>query len=185
HVHLTVFHTAVGGFDEAHVAYLGIDAKRGDKADVRAFGRLDGAEAAVVRVVYVPDFETCPVARQTARTEGRQTALVRHFGQRIDLVHELRELVRAEERVDDARKRLGVDEVHQSEDFVFAHVHPFADGTRHPDETYRELVGELFPDRPHAAVARVVDVVHVGFRVHERDEVFDNGYNVLFRQHPR
>ena len=184
HVHLAVFHAAVRRLDESHVAYLRIDAKRGDKTDIRAFRSLDGAEASVMRVVYVSYFETCPVARQTARTEGRQTALVRHFGQRVYLVHELRELVRAEERVDDARERLGVDEVYRGEDFVVAHVHPFADGTRHPDEAHRELVGELLSDGPYAAVAQVVDVVHVGFRVDERDEVFDNGYHVLFRQHP-
>ena len=165
HVHLAVFHAAVRRLDESHVAYLRIDAKRGDKTDIRAFRSLDGAEASVMRVVYVSYFETCPVARQTARTEGRQTALVRHFGQRVYLVHELRELVRAEERVDDARERLGVDEVYRGEDFVVAHVHPFADGTRHPDEAHRELVGELLSDGPYAAVAQVVDVVHVGFRV--------------------
>ena len=185
HIHLAVLYAAIGRLDEAHVADLRIDAERGDQTDVRTLRGFDGAEAAVVGIVHVADLETCPVARQTARTEGRQTALVRHLGQRVDLVHELRELVRAEERVDDARERLGVDQVDRGEDLVVAHVHPFADGTRHPHETYRELVGELLSDGPYAAVAQVVNVVHVGLGVDERNEVLDNGDHVLFRQHPQ
>ncbi len=53
-------------------------------------GDLDRAEAAVVRVVYVSHLETGTVARKAAGAEGRQTAFVRNFGQRVDLIHELR-----------------------------------------------------------------------------------------------
>ena len=92
------------------------------------------------------------VARQTAGTEGRQTALVRNFGQRIDLVHELRQLAGAEERVDDARQRLGVDQVDGREDLVVAHVHALADRTRHTHEAHRELIRQLLADGAHTAV---------------------------------
>ena len=39
--------------------------------------------------MHVADFEARAVAGQAARPEGRQAALVRQFGQRIDLIHEL------------------------------------------------------------------------------------------------
>ncbi len=79
-----------------------VDACRGsprrvDQTDVRAFRRFDRADAAIVRQVNVADFEARAFARQTARPERRHAALVRHFRQRVGLVHELAELRRTEE----------------------------------------------------------------------------------------
>ena len=99
-----VVHDAVRRFDEA----VAVDARerreRTDQTDVRAFRRLDRADAAVVRVMDVADFEARAFARQTARPEGRQAALVREFGQRVRLIHELRELRGAEELFDRRRR---------------------------------------------------------------------------------
>ena len=177
-----VVHRTVGRLDEAHVRNLGIDAQRRDQTDVGTFRRLDRTETAVMRVVHVAHLETGAVARQTAGTERRQTAFVRNFGQRIDLVHELRQLAGAEERVDDARQRLGVDQVDGREDLVVAHVHALADRTRHTHEAHRELIRQLLADGAYTAVRQVVDVVHLGARVDELDEVLDNGDDVLARK---
>ena len=80
----------------------------GNQTDVWAFRRFDGAEATVVRVVHVTYFETGTLTRQTSRPQGRYATLVRHLGQRVGLVPELRQLVRTEERVDNARQGAGV-----------------------------------------------------------------------------
>ena len=93
----SILHLAVGRLDKAKVINLRINTKRGDKTDIRAFGRLNRAKAAIVSIVNVTDLETGTLARQTARTQRRETALVGHFGQRVRLVHELRQGVRAEE----------------------------------------------------------------------------------------
>ena len=137
-----------------------------------------------MRVVYVSYLESRTVARQTAGAEGRQTAFVRDFGQRVDLVHELRELRGSEERIDDRRQRLGVDKVHRREHFVVAHVHAFANGTRHTYEAHRELVRQLFAHRADTTVRQVVDVVHVRFRVDQLNQILDDGYDVFARQRP-
>ena len=181
-IHLSVGHGTVRSLDESHVGDLGIDAERRNQTDVRAFGRLDRAKTAVVRVVHVADFETSTVTRKTAGTEGRQTALVRDFGQRVDLVHELRKLRSAEERIDHRRERLGVDQIDRREDFVVTHVHTLADGTCHTHETYRKLVRKLLAHRADTTVREVVDIVHLGFRVDELDQVLDDGDDILARQ---
>ena len=182
HIHLSVLHRTVGRLDEAHGRNLRIDAQRRDQTDVRAFRRFDRAETSVVRIVHVAHLETGAVARQTAGTEGRQTALVRDFGQRVDLVHELRELRSAEEGVDHRRKGLGVDQVHRREHLVVTHVHALADRARHAHEAHRELVRQLFAHGADAAVRQVVDIVHIGLRVDQLDQVFDDGDDVLPRQ---
>jgi hypothetical protein len=61
--------------------------------------------------MHVAHFEAGAFARQAARAEGRDAALVRDLGQRIGLVHELRQLAGAEELLDRRRDRLGIDQV--------------------------------------------------------------------------
>ena len=80
---------AIGCLEEAHFVDPGIGRHRTNQADVRTFGRFDGTNPAVVRMVDVADFEAGAVAAQTTRSKGRQTTLVGELGQRIGLVHEL------------------------------------------------------------------------------------------------
>ena len=134
-------------------------------------------------VVNVAHLETGTLAGQTARTEGRETALVRYFGQRVGLVHELREGIRTEERVDDGRNGLGVNQVGRGEDFVVTDIHALANGAAHTGQTDGELIGKLLAHGSDAAVAQVVDVVHLCFRVNQLYEVLDNLRDVLARQH--
>jgi hypothetical protein len=47
--------------------------------------------------MHVADFEACTITRETAWPKGRKTALVGQLGERIRLIHELRELAPPEE----------------------------------------------------------------------------------------
>ena len=69
-------HLAVGGFDEAVFVDPRIGRQRADQTDVRAFRRLDGADAGIMAVVNVADLHARAVAVQTAGAQGGQTALV-------------------------------------------------------------------------------------------------------------
>ena len=86
------FDLAVRRLDEAEVVDPRVGRERRDQADVRAFRRLDRTDAAVVRRVHVAHLEAGALARETARAERREAALVRDLGERVRLVHELREL---------------------------------------------------------------------------------------------
>ena len=182
-VYHRVGHLAVRRFDEAEVVDLSIYAERGDKTDVRTFRRLNRAEAAVVGIVYVAHLEACTLTGQTAGAEGRETALVRYFCQGVGLVHELRQGVRTEEGVDDARNGLGIDEVGRREHFVIADVHALADRAAHTCQTNGKLVGELLAHGADAAVAEVVDIVDGSLAVDQFDEIFDNLNNIFVREH--
>ena len=155
----------VRALDEAVVVDPGIGRERRDEADVRAFRRLDRADAAVVRGVHVAHLEAGPLARQAARSEGRQAPLVRDLRQRVRLVHELRQLRRAEELLDRRDDRLGVDQVvrHRRVD-VLVDGHLLLDRPLHADEADAELVLQQLAHRADAAVAEVVDVVDAARR---------------------
>ena len=101
--HLAALDLLIGREQEAVVVDLAEDAQRSDEADVRAFGRLDGADAAVVRNVHVAHLEAGTLAVQTARPKGRKPALMHQHRQRVGLVNHLREFAAAEEEVDGRR----------------------------------------------------------------------------------
>ena len=109
-VSLPFFTLRYGRDQEAVLVDAGVDRQAGDQADVRAFRRLDRADAAVVRDVHVADFEARPLAVQAARAQGRQPPLVREHRQRVGLVHHLRQLAAAEEVFDGRGDALGVDQ---------------------------------------------------------------------------
>src|SRR5581483_3235276 len=108
--HAAIFDFAIWRFEEAEIVDARKSGERRDQPNVRAFRRFDRADAPVMGRMDVADFEPGAVAREPAWPEGRKAALVGQFRQRIDLVHELRELAAAEEITDDRRKRLGIDE---------------------------------------------------------------------------
>ena len=110
--------------------------------------------------MHVADFESRALARQTARSEGRQPPLVRDFRKRVGLVHELRQLRRPEELANRRHDRLRVDQVvrHGGRHFLVDR-HLFLDRALHADQADAELVLEQLADRAHAAVAEVIDVV--------------------------
>ena len=152
---------AVGRLDEAELIDLRVRREGHDEADVRALGRLDRADAAVVRVVHVAHLEAGALAVQAARSERRQAALVRDLGERVDLVHELRQLRRAEELADDADERRRVEQVARRDQRLVLHGHAVADHARHLRESDADLVLEQLADAAHAPVAEMVDVVEL------------------------
>src|ERR1035441_4889725 len=66
---------AIRTFDEAVFVDAGETGERRNQADVRTFGRLDRADAAVVRGVDVADFESGALTAETAWSQCRVAAL--------------------------------------------------------------------------------------------------------------
>ncbi len=85
---------------------------------------------------------------------------MRNLGERVGLIHELRELRRSEEFADRSHHWLGVDQVvrHRRRHFLI-HRHFFFDRAFHADQADAELVLHQLADRTHAAVAEVIDIV--------------------------
>ncbi len=134
-------------------------------------------------IVYVAHLESGTLTRQTAWAEGRHTALMSDFGQRISLVHELRKSIGAEERIDDRRDSLCIDKVNRSEHLIVAHIHALADSARHARQAHAKLVVELLAHRTHTTVGEVVDIVNVALRIDKLDKILDNRDDILTGKH--
>jgi hypothetical protein len=132
----------------------------------------------------VAHLEAGALAREAARAERRETALVRDLGQRVRLVHELRELRGAEELLDDRRDRLVVDELLRHQRLDVLQAHPLLDRALHADQPDPVLVLDQLADRTHAPVAEMVDVVDLTVAVLELDQVPHDLEDVLAPQRP-
>ena len=173
---------AIGRLEEAVFVGPRVQRERVDEADVRTFGRLDRAHAAVVRRVHVAHFEAGALAREAARPQRGDAALVRDLGQRVRLVHELRQLRAAEELLDRGRDRLGVDEVVRQQVLALGLAEALLHRALDAHEARAELVlGEL-AHRTDTAVAEMVDVVDLAAAVAQLDQDLDDGDDVVVGQ---
>ena len=105
-----------------------------------------------------------------------------HLGQRVGLIHKLRQLVGTEERVDNARQGLCVDQVDRGKHLVITNIHSLTNGASHTHKANRELIRQLLANRTYTAVREVVDIVYVSLRVDQLDQIFDDGYHILLSQ---
>ncbi len=182
---LAVHHAPVRRLEEAVFIRARIQRERIDEADVRAFRRFDRAHAAVVRRMHVAHFEARALARQAARPQRGNAALVRDLRQRVRLVHELRQLRAAEELLDRGRDRLGVDQVVRQQVVALGLAEALLDRALDADEARAELVFRQFADRAHATIAEVIDVVDLAAPVAQVHEDLDDGDDVLVGQRRR
>ena len=175
---------AEGRLDEAELVDPGVGGQRADQSDVGTLGGLDRADPAVVRVVHVADVEAGALSGQTARSEGREAALVGQLGQGVGLVHELGELRGAEELLDRRHHRAGVDQRGGRDRGRVADGHALLDDPLHADQAHAELVLQQLADGADATVAQVVDVVGLTDPVVELDQLLDDGDEVVVVQNP-
>ncbi len=173
----------VRGFEEAVLVGAGVDRQRVDQADVGAFRRFDRADPAVVGGVHVAHLEARALAGQAARTQGRDPPLVGDLGQRVVLVHELRELRGAEKFLGGGGDRLGVDQILRGKPFGFGQAQPLLDRALDPHQSDAEHVFGHLADAADAAVAEVVDVVHRAVAVADVDQHLEHRQNIFHRQH--
>ena len=135
--------------------------------------------------MHVTDFKACTIPRETAWPEGRKTALVSHFGKRVRLIHELRELRTTEEVADDRAQCLRVDQLLRRHDFDVGikKGHALFHQTLRAGEAHAALVGEQFTHGPHATGAEMINIVEHPFTDAETDDVFDGSDEVVLRDH--
>ena len=167
-------HLLVRRLDETELVDASVGGQRRDEADVRAFRRLDGADAAVVRRVHVAHLEARALAGEATRPKGGQTPLVGHLGQRVRLVHELRQLAGPEELLDDRGHGLGVDEIVRHERLDLLEAHALLDRPLHAHQTDAVLVLQQLAHGADATVAEVIDVVDHTLAVLEVHQVADD-----------
>ena len=122
-------------------------------------GRLDRAHAAVVGRVHVAHLDRRALAGQAAGAEGGQPPAVGQAGQRVRLVHELRELRGPEELLQRRHDRADVDDRLRRDRVGVLGGEALAHDALHPVEADAEGLLDELADGPQAAVAEVLVLV--------------------------
>ena len=81
------------------------------------------------------------------------------------MIHELAQLVTAEEITDDTAERLGVDQLRRREIILVDLHHALANQTLGAQQSHAALILQQFANRAHAAIAQMVNVVNVAGRI--------------------
>ena len=182
---LAVHHLAARADKEAVVVDTCEGGERGDEPDVRAFRRFDRADASVMRMVDVARLKSRALAREAAGAEGGKTASVRQLRKRVCLVHKLRKLSRTEKLTQRRRYRTDVDEIlRHRRGKIRRRRHTLARDALHAQKPDADLVLKQLADRAHAAVAEMVDVVHVLAAVAKADQPLDYRHDIGYRKQP-
>ncbi len=156
-----VLDDAVRSGHEPVLGDLGVGRQRSDQADVRALRGLDRAHPAVVGRVHVADLDRSALAGEAAGAERRQAATVPQAGERVRLVHELRELRGAEELLERRDDRADVDDRLRGDRVRVLGGEALADDALHAVEADPERVLDQLADRAQTAVAEVLVLVEV------------------------
>src|SRR6059058_994963 len=157
--------------------------------------------------MHVAHLDRRALARQAAGAEGRQAPPVREPGERVRLIHELRELRGAEELLQRRDDRPNVDDRLRRDRVDVLRRHPLADDPLHAVEAHPERLLDQLADRAQPPVAEVLVLVEVAAdriaREHDRvggkvlrleidtelhrqlDELADEREDVLGRQDAR
>ncbi len=178
--HPAVDHAPVRAFDKPVLIDAGISRQAVDQADIGALRGLDRADPAVMGRVHVTHLEAGALAGQPAGTEGRQAPLVGDLRQRVRLVHELRQLRRAEELAHRRRRRFCIDQVVRHDGVDLDRAHALADRPLHAQQSNAVLVFHQLADRADPAVAEMIDIVDLAAAVLQIDQNLEDRQDVRF-----
>ena len=106
-----------------------------------------------------------------------------NFCQWVCLVHELRQCICSEERVNYRRNCFCINQINRSKYFIIANIHTLTNSTRHTSQTNSKLIRKLFADSTYTTVTQVVDIINICFRVNQLYQIFNDFNNILFCQH--
>src|SRR5579875_1231538 len=135
--------------------------------------------------MHVTDVKAGAVAAEPARTERRQSTLVRQLGKRIGLIHELRKLAATEELTHGGHHRpSGADQAVRRDRLDVLNGHSLADASLQPLQAGSHVHLNQLADRPDAPVAEMVNVVRLPLSAIDPDQLANDGYQIFRREYP-
>ena len=107
---------------------------------------------------------------------------MRHLRKRVVLIHELRQLARAEEFLDRSRNRLRIDHFLRHQAFGFRKRESLFNRSFNSDQTNAEGILGHLTDTAYAAIAEVIDVIDRSVTVSNIDQRLQDRKNIFLAQ---
>ena len=177
-----VLHFVIWSFKETHIVDFCMQRQIADQSHIRTFRGLDWADPPIMRVVDIAHLQLGTLLGEPAWPQRGQSALMGQLGQRINLIHKLRELAAAKEAVYSSRDRLDANHRCRHHLLGFLAGHSLAGHTFHPEKAGTQLCLKLLTHRPHTLVLQVVNVVNFALVSSQSDDVLQDSQQVFSRQ---
>ena len=134
--------------------------------------------------MHVTNFEACTFPTQTAGSKRGQTSFVRHFAQRICLIHQLRQLTPTEEIPNHGGQRLRIDQLLRGHAFrvYIEQGHPLFDETLCSAQTCATLVRQEFAHGSDTATSQMINIIGSPLTQAEVDEIAGCSHHILTGQ---
>ena len=171
----------IWSFDKSILVNSRIGRKRVDQTDVRTLRRLDRTHSSVMGIMYVTDLETGTVSGKAAWSQRGKTSLMRKLGQRVMLIHKLRQLRTSEELLHRCSHRLDINQCLWGNGFHILRCHTLADYSLHTGETDPVLILQKLTDSTDTTVAQVVDVVVIADTILQVNIVINGSKDIFPR----
>ncbi len=133
--------------------------------------------------MYVANLEPGALTCQTSRPKSRYTTLVGDLGQRIVLIHELRQLTGSKKLLDGRSDGFGIDHILRHQAFRIRHTKPLFNCAFNPYESHPESVFSHFSYRPDTPISEVINVVNGTEAVTDRYQSLEHVNDVINAQH--
>jgi len=133
--------------------------------------------------MHITHFEAGAFAVQTAGSEGRQSAFVSKLRKRVGLIHHLRQLAAAEEKVDGAADTLGIHQLGDAAQLVgVLEAHALLHRATQLQESLAEFLSCQLIDGAQATIAQMIDIVDITFAAAQLEHVFQRVDQILAAQ---
>ena len=110
---------------------------------------------------------------------------MRHFGQRVVLIHELGQLAGTEKFLDRCGYRLGVDDVLRHQAFRLHHTQTFTHSTFNTHEPYSEDVFRHLTNTSDTTITQVIDIIDRAVTVTDINQNLHDRFDIFLVQRTR
>ena len=135
-----------------------------------------------MRRMHIAHFKAGTFTRKTTRAKRRKATLMRHFRKRVGLVHELRKLRGTKEFPHGRCGRLRIDQVMRHDGVNIHRTHAFLDRAFHAQQTNAILIFHQFANRPHAAIAEVINIINLPAPILQVEQYAQRRHDILLAQ---
>jgi len=156
-----------------------IRCKRVDQTDVWSLRRLNRTHSSVMRIMYVSHLKSGTITGQTARSQCRQTSLMRQLTQRVILIHKLRQLRRTKEFFHRSRHRFDIDQRLRRNTLCILSCHSLSYNSFQSGHTDPILVLQQFTNCTDTTIAQMVDIIIVTQTVFQMHIIVNGSKNIF------
>ncbi len=132
-----------------------------NQANVRSFRGLNRTHAAIMAIVNVTNLKTGSISRKSTRSQSRKPPLVGQLGQRVRLIHKLRQLRQSKKLLNSRHNRPNVYQRLRCQHLQILRLkrHSLTNNPLQPRQSDPKLILQQLTNRPNAPISQMINII--------------------------